>query len=58
MIQGIATEAQAPTLGDLDIARLHEQVLSTYEQLGYPRHVVGSWAISENVVDDLVGLYE
>ncbi len=56
MIQGIATEAQAPTLGDLDIARLHEQVLSTYEQLGYPRHVVGSWAISENDVDDLVRL--
>lgn len=56
MIQGIATGDQARTIGEPDIARLHEQVLTTYEQLGYPRHVVGSWAISENDVGDLVRL--
>ncbi|HEX5264868.1 MAG TPA: class I SAM-dependent methyltransferase, partial [Phenylobacterium sp.] len=35
---------------------LHEQVLTAYEALGYPRHIVGTWAISDNDVEDFVRL--
>ncbi|RYG38962.1 MAG: hypothetical protein EON93_00990 [Burkholderiales bacterium] len=38
----------------IDPQALHDVVLSAYKALGYPAHVVGSWAISENDIDDFV----
>jgi predicted O-methyltransferase YrrM len=36
--------------------QLHDRVLAAYEALGYPHHVVGSWAISDNDIEDFVRL--
>lgn len=40
--------------GQIDPQALHDVVMSAYKALGYPAHVVGSWAISENDIEDFV----
>jgi predicted O-methyltransferase YrrM len=40
----------------IDPQELHGRILSAYEALGYPHNVVGSWAISDNDIDDFIRL--
>lgn len=49
-MQTVKTEAAIA----VDPDQLHETVLKVYEAVGFPREIVGSWAISENDVWDFV----
>lgn len=49
-MQTVMTEAAV----SIDPDQLHEKVLKAYEVSGFPREIVGSWAISENDVKDFV----